>query len=575
MARLFLFLLPLLLCRCATKHQPIEYPPYFATQPEEILSNGQLLEMAHLEAEPTLAPLEKKRLYDLYQIELKSLKSTSSRAQELEQKLTQLKPEVEALFVSKLYPEIDKLESAKVKPEKSSSVQGALREQIREAYQAWNQDENLKALDRVERIIESDSFRNQATSLEKNRVFNLWFRIAFDLRDFDRAFRAYQSIREQNDCSGEASQAAFQLSLVRFAEGKKEEARELIKNQCDPDTTIANKNKKAYWLFRMADEGGSERQRLYEELVQQSLPGYYTFLATSLMGSQFYLPKNQPPISNVFEASQKAHELIQNAEERLKVGLRKDSSKLLLLAKSELISDAEKYEQALLYVSRLFQACGNHLEAMKILNSLLTGEDRKGSPIMGVSTLSEFMALYHQPFKDQVEWLGKSWGVDPDFVFSIMRQESAFNPGAVSVAGARGLMQLMPTLSKFLVEQWRAPHPASKGYLFKGTENIRLATYHLNQLNRIAPHPALVASSYNAGINRTINWWRRSGQYPLDVFVELIPVLETRNYVKLVLRNFIYYKGLRNEGRVPPETIAMELPSAPYQKVARTFGIQR
>jgi soluble lytic murein transglycosylase len=520
-------------------------------------------------------PLEKKRLHDLYQIELKNLKSTSPRAQDLEKKISVLKPEIESLLVSKLYPEVDKAEKEKPKSEKVSFSNDDLKKQMQEAYQAWNQDQNLRALELIERTLESTAFKDQAKSKEKIRVFNLWFRIAFDLRDFGRASQAYQALKKESECDPEASQAAFQLALIQFAEGKKEEARQLMTTQCDSDNSLANRNKRTYWLFRMAEEGSPERKKYYEELVQQALPGYYTYLATSFIGQDFNLPKKQTAVSKVFEAPSKAHELIQNAEGRLRVGLRKDASKLLLLAKMEIIGDAEKYQQALLYISRLFQASGNHLEAMKILNSLLTGEDRKRSPLIGEETLSEFMALYHQPFKEPVEWLAKTWAVDPDFIYSIMRQESAFNPGAVSVAGARGLMQLMPTLSKFLVEQWCSPYPMSLGYLFKGSENIRLATYHLNQLNRLAPHPALVAAAYNAGINRTINWWRRSGQYPLDVFVELIPIQETRNYVKLVLRNLIYYKGQKNQGQVPKEIFAMALPTAPYQKVARTFGIHQ
>ena len=56
----------------------------------------------------------------------------------------------------------------------------------------------------------------------------------------------------------------------------------------------------------------------------------------------------------------------------------------------------------------------------------------------------------------------------------------------------------------------------------------------------------------------------RSGQYPLDVFVEFIPVNETRNYVKLVLRNLIYYKGQKNEGRVSSDLFALSLPPPPF-----------
>jgi len=199
------------------------------------------------------------------------------------------------------------------------------------------------------------------------------------------------------------------------------------------------------------------------------------------------------------------------------------------------------------------------------MNALLTGEgEAEGTTFHRPRLISEFTHLYHRPFLSEVEWACRTWGVDPDFVYSIMRQESAFNPGAVSVAGARGLMQLMPVLGKFLVEQWKIPMPQGKGYLFRGKENIRLATYHLRQLNQVAPHPALIAASYNAGIQRVTGWWKRFGHYPLDIFVEFVPIHETRNYIKLVLRNYIYYSAIRNQGRVPQSLFSKDLPPSPF-----------
>ena len=101
MLRLIPFLAILLLCRCTTKHQPLVHSPYFAIQPEEVLSSASLREMQELESrEENLSLLEQKRLYDLYQVEKKNLKESSGRAKILDAKIAKLKTQVEPLVLS-------------------------------------------------------------------------------------------------------------------------------------------------------------------------------------------------------------------------------------------------------------------------------------------------------------------------------------------------------------------------------------------------------------------------------------------------------------------------------------------
>jgi len=140
--------------------------------------------------------------------------------------------------------------------------------------------------------------------------------------------------------------------------------------------------------------------------------------------------------------------------------------------------------------------------------------------------------------------------MDPDFVYAIMRQESAFNPGAVSSADARGIMQMMPFLAKAIASQWDYGPYYNDKMLFYAYESLKLSIFHLQQLKTMAPHLALVAAGYNAGIVRVMSWWRRVYPLPTDVFIEMIPILETRNYVKLVLRNFFQYKTLKSGGKI-------------------------
>lgn len=560
MLRLIPFLAILLLCRCTTKHQPLVHSPYFAIQPEEVLSSASLREMQELESrEENLSLLEQKRLYDLYQVEKKNLKESSGRAKILDAKIAKLKTQVEPLILSSPSgPNTPWEENVSNIQEKYKFSNPELKKNFRKVQEAWNRDENEKALDLLDILMESELYKKNANSEDKKRFLNLYFRAAFDSQNLEKCQKAYEAIKQESSCSEEAAETGFLFSLLKFANGNRAEGRALLLEQCDPNQSVMNRVRKAYWLFRMSEEKSSEQEKYFEELSSFPIPGYYLYLAHSQLGQDFNLPKKSASRFETLSLPSRTEELIRAAEERINVGLRKDAVKLLQSAQRELArEDVKANERALIYVSRLFQAAGNHLEAMKMINSLLLTSQSNSELV------NEFINLYHRPFQSEVEWLGNLWGVDPDFIFSIMRQESAFNPGAVSVAGARGLMQLMPTLSRFLMDQWRTPVPNTKGYLFKGPENIKIATYHLNQLNQMAPHPALVAASYNAGIYRVSSWWKRAGHYPLDVFVEFIPVNETRNYVKLVLRNLIFYKGLRNQGTVSRELIPLQLPPAP------------
>ena len=121
----------------------------------------------------------------------------------------------------------------------------------------------------------------------------------------------------------------------------------------------------------------------------------------------------------------------------------------------------------------------------------------------------------------------------------------------------------MPSLARSLSHQWSYQPYYSDRLLFDADENLKLSTFHLSQLRVLAPHVVLMSAAYNAGMSRVSGWWKRFGALPLDVFVEFIPVNETRNYVKLVMRNYIYYKALRSGGVVDSNLIPFQLP--PFQ----------
>lgn len=152
--------------------------------------------------------------------------------------------------------------------------------------------------------------------------------------------------------------------------------------------------------------------------------------------------------------------------------------------------------------------------------------------------------LYPTPFWAIVHQAAKEFDLDPLFVLAIMRQESRFDTGISSWAGAQGLMQLMPGTAKTLAQQLRV-HPYSINRLYEPEINILLgAKYISDLLKRFKDRPELALAAYNGGPSRVARWVREHGARDMDDFVERINVSETRAFVKAVMNNYAHYTYL-------------------------------
>jgi soluble lytic murein transglycosylase len=133
-------------------------------------------------------------------------------------------------------------------------------------------------------------------------------------------------------------------------------------------------------------------------------------------------------------------------------------------------------------------------------------------------------------------------------LFAITRQESAFERDAVSRAGARGLMQLMPATASFIANKMQLPFSADR-LTDDGIYNVLLGRAYLETLiDDFGGSYALAIAAYNAGPRRVRQWLRdygdpRSGDIDMVDWIEMIPINETRNYVQRVLENLQIYRG--------------------------------
>lgn len=154
--------------------------------------------------------------------------------------------------------------------------------------------------------------------------------------------------------------------------------------------------------------------------------------------------------------------------------------------------------------------------------------------------------LFPAPFGNYVERFASDYAVEREFIYGVMRRESRFITDIRSHAGAVGLMQLMPATAKQMGKELGIKAPRWR--LIESELNIKLGVRYLGHvLNRFDNHMVLAAAAYNAGPHRVKKWLER-GTVDADVWVEVIPFDETRDYVKAVLFNTTVSEKLSKDG---------------------------
>lgn len=157
-----------------------------------------------------------------------------------------------------------------------------------------------------------------------------------------------------------------------------------------------------------------------------------------------------------------------------------------------------------------------------------------------------FAAFYPLPFRDKTEIGYKRSELPFGAIEGIMREESLFQRTARSWVGATGLMQLMPSTAAMLKRQNTDVefHPS----LTDTESNIILGSTYLKDMrNYFSGQLPLAIMAYNAGPGNVNKWLRRFGNLELDEFIEKIPLSETRNYVKRVMRTMQVYGQIYDE----------------------------
>ena len=371
---------------------------------------------------------------------------------------------------------------------------------------------------------------------------------------YEEAISGFRKLRTLFPSSEFAPRTRLQEAFCLDMAGRPDEAKNVLHRLVRSGGGGRDRDDALFWIGELADRdgGGEESAARYRELVDEFPETYYGLRAAGRLGEKSLLPIR--PIDLTGESQDRALAWIRSWNGVGSDGEERDWGPLPLLvalgewdeARKEGVRLRKKVKndpEGLLMLGRLFRKstlydntirCGRRLQEL--------AEASGGDPVHPV-----LLSLIYPPgYLDLVvERTGPDEDLDPFFVLALIRQESWFRSDAVSPAGARGLMQLMPATGKHVARRLGEGESFRTGQLFDPRRNIRYGTWYLRSLlDRYQGDRLVAASAYNAGEGNADLWLAGTGPAEEGGYVERIYFSETRDYVKRVLSGYWICRSL-------------------------------
>lgn len=269
-----------------------------------------------------------------------------------------------------------------------------------------------------------------------------------------------------------------------------------------------------YWTARILEATGDKdaAHSLYESLARDR--SYYGFLAADRLGVDYSMQHVSVDASPEEVSAMLARPGIQMAQELYLMGQ---------------VTDARRQWN---WVTRRMN--NRDLAVAAVIARQWGWHDRAILTVARSDQQDDLELRFPVLYRDAIETNATEYGIDPSWVYGVVRQESAFVVDARSQAGALGLMQLMPSTGRLTGRKLKMPIRGNQA-LLKIENNLRLGVSYLKEvLGRNNGNEVLATASYNAGPNRVSSWMP---EHPMDadIWVETIPYGETRDYVKNVM----------------------------------------
>ncbi len=356
----------------------------------------------------------------------------------------------------------------------------------------------------------------------------------------EKAVQTYQQVGESGE--GPAPEGYYRAGWLLYKNGRFEEATrsfdQAIRAQAGGPFSLPA----LYWKARSLEKYGETKKaaNLFQTLCNDAPLSYYCQVArtrpVAALTTGTGAAQDGPPITGLDPKGRPVPDDIhyQRAVELRMTGLLREAGEEAVALMGRMGGDRGE----VLWMAGLLKDFGEYHRALKLVQ--LTFPDVLERGISGVPT-SFWELAYPRGLLPAIQ-SSASNDVDPYLIAAIIREESVYNPDAVSPAGALGLMQVMPQTGQMIAGRLGG-ESFSKERLFDPRYNVRLGSWYLGHLaEKFGHNPVYMVAAYNAGPDAVAKWIQQFGEVEPDEFIESIPFTETRLYVKRVLRSYREYR---------------------------------
>ncbi len=355
-------------------------------------------------------------------------------------------------------------------------------------------------------------------------------------KDFKNSAKYYSKILEQYPNFSKKNIVSFLLFWLFYKQKDYQQAKIELEKIISQTSVFSYSNRRAsYWLARVFWKLGEKEKsiNLLKEITIKDPATFYGAMASSRLKQQNIKFKEIEKLAkkDVFQDNLSSEVKWLTAFYLLK---NKKMLNLFLYRISDVIM-TNGNEKDRLFTSFIAKQSGKISLATNLIKSV---------PTMSKETKEYIKLQYSIGYEAEIISHADFYKVPPLFVFSLARQESLFNVKAVSSSFAIGLLQILPSTAQILANQEKYGKIFVRN-LKKPLTNVRFAIKFISFLYKsFDGNLPLVAGGYNAGPGKIRRWIKRNPNQELDEFIEDIPIFQTRNYVKKVMRNYAVYHYL-------------------------------
>jgi len=364
-------------------------------------------------------------------------------------------------------------------------------------------------------------------------------------KSYSRALKTYQRLVRSYPRSVWADKGIWRLGWIHYRLGKYQLATIAFTPAIKKPAQSPWREASLYWQGRSLEHMGQIKKAVgnYQELLQTARYTYYAQLAQERLprlsknSPDFGFPRGVKPLDwKPFPLPAKTSKLrfrLERVQELLALGLAEDlRPELDLLAKSP-----NRQLDFWVYLSHAYQLSGDYKKSIQVLWRYLELK------AWGAQQLppEAWPLFYPRFFREELERQGRQQQLDPYLLAAMIRRESVFDPQAKSLAGALGLMQIIPGTASKIARQL-GEQGFQQEQLYNPSLNLRYGSFYFAQLRkRFQGKIFLALAAYNAGEKNARRWWRAKETEEWEEFVENIPFSETRHYIRQVISNYNNY----------------------------------